>query len=958
MNKFSSRQHLLVALVAVTGIIFARANLVKLFFIPSSYGQTTTSTPPAAPTGLFVSGSSPTYIGIYWNDNSIDESEFIIERRFNGGAWSQVGSVVGNVTTKATTNVNTIYTDNNLSGAGIYDYRVKACNSAGCSSESSITSRTIDAEAPAVPSGLTATYSSTAGSVTVSWTDNSTGEWGFRLKRRVQGSGDWFGLASVFNNSTGGSVSFNDTYQLAINTTYDYVVRSYNTYESADSNIVTVTTGNTSGGDTTVPSVPANVTATLISSSSILISWTASTDNVAVSVYRIYRNGSEISWVSSPTLSYTNIGLSPGTSYSYTVAAQDSSNNLSAQSASVSATTLIPNLTTTSPTSACVGGEGRVPGLPTCLMPENLAGTAWNEVDNATGKVLNGAVCSVGVCGRNGEWRTWPSNKLLNGRYYSNGYPENSTYIQTPFNGAYWGKYYTNGVWEVSGGGIVQPGSSQIIYPPLSTTPTTTTTQTTTTNPSPAPSSIPASTPPPAITPTPTPVSTTSTPTPTTPTSTPAQPTSTPIAQCLQSGGLWCYSDYPASLLGYCAPAKSACERGDQAPLAALPQPPAIGLRASDQFLADRRAVLQDLRALERLVKRDIIEVDAKQLKVFKEKIISLKAGNEGDFSALQAYRDQIMSLQSDAPTNTERESTIDPRLEARALQQLKQGLRLFERHIKTIEAKVIKIEKSGITIDVAIKETIAKAKDMALQVKKAKAYSDIQDIAEQMPDVGQALNDALPRLEELLRLPRVLRLVDRRIADGEKAIKQASALAKRLKLDAANNLEAMRGIITNAKSTVAAVKTGGATEGLLDTLQEQVFDPLDEIFDLAEHIRAVASVRQAVNQAAANVKRYEARLRRLKAGSEDRQTASELLGKFKEQLVGLKALSTQKLTADIGDQIIDKLNAMEDLKVELEDAMDLASPDATQEQIKQLFSAPSEKIKPFKVEQLEQGVL
>ena len=92
-------------------------------------------------------------------------------------------------------------------------------------------------------------------------------------------------------------------------------------------------------------------------------------------------------------------------------------------------------------------------------MPENLAGTAWNEVDNATGKVINGAVCSVAVCGRNGEWRNLHN---ANGTYYPNGYPPNSTYIQTPFEYAYWGQYFTNGVWQTGSGGIVQPGSSQI----------------------------------------------------------------------------------------------------------------------------------------------------------------------------------------------------------------------------------------------------------------------------------------------------------------------------------------------------------------------------------------------------------------------------------------------------------------------------------------------------------------
>ena len=108
-------------------------------------------------------------------------------------------------------------------------------------------------------------------------------------------------------------------------------------------------------------------------------------------------------------------------------------------------------------------------------MPENFPGSTWNEVSNSSGVVINGAVCSPGVCGRNGEWRTWPSNKLLNDRYFTNGYPENSTYIQSPTSGASWGKYYTNGVYETSGGQIYQPGSST---PMSATNPTATPTAT------------------------------------------------------------------------------------------------------------------------------------------------------------------------------------------------------------------------------------------------------------------------------------------------------------------------------------------------------------------------------------------------------------------------------------------------------------------------------------------------
>jgi hypothetical protein len=135
-------------------------------------------------------------------------------------------------------------------------------------------------------------------------------------------------------------------------------------------------------------------------------------------------------------------------------------------------------------TQPCTGGDDRTPGLPQCLMPEGLGGSAWNLVDNNSGVVINGAVCSEAVCGRNGEWRQWPADRKLNDRLWPTGYPEGATYIQTPFDGAYWGRYFTNGVYEVNGGGILQPGSRTIIWPvqtpaPRVDTPTVTSESTT-----------------------------------------------------------------------------------------------------------------------------------------------------------------------------------------------------------------------------------------------------------------------------------------------------------------------------------------------------------------------------------------------------------------------------------------------------------------------------------------------
>jgi len=89
--------------------------------------------------------------------------------------------------------------------------------------------------------------------------------------------------------------------------------------------------------DTTPPSIPTNLTVTAVSSTQINLSWTASTDNVGVTGYRVYRGGTQIT--TSATNSYSDTGLSSSTTYTYIIAAYDAAGNTSNQSSSASATT-------------------------------------------------------------------------------------------------------------------------------------------------------------------------------------------------------------------------------------------------------------------------------------------------------------------------------------------------------------------------------------------------------------------------------------------------------------------------------------------------------------------------------------------------------------------------------------------------------------------------------------------
>ncbi|QNA45211.1 PQQ-dependent sugar dehydrogenase [Lacibacter sediminis] len=79
--------------------------------------------------------------------------------------------------------------------------------------------------------------------------------------------------------------------------------------------------------DAEAPSVPANLSADFITTSSFVLKWNASTDNVGVTGYDIYRNGVKIN---SSTLTYTSYsvtGLAANTMYNMTVRAKDAAGN-------------------------------------------------------------------------------------------------------------------------------------------------------------------------------------------------------------------------------------------------------------------------------------------------------------------------------------------------------------------------------------------------------------------------------------------------------------------------------------------------------------------------------------------------------------------------------------------------------------------------------------------------------
>lgn len=89
--------------------------------------------------------------------------------------------------------------------------------------------------------------------------------------------------------------------------------------------------------DTAAPSTPTGLSASGITSTSVNLAWAAATDNVGVTGYKVFRNGTQVATVTGT--SYAATGLTAATAYSFTVRAHDAAGNTSAASAALNVTT-------------------------------------------------------------------------------------------------------------------------------------------------------------------------------------------------------------------------------------------------------------------------------------------------------------------------------------------------------------------------------------------------------------------------------------------------------------------------------------------------------------------------------------------------------------------------------------------------------------------------------------------
>lgn len=220
------------------------------------------------------------------------------------------------------------YQLNGISQGVSHDYVVKAIDGSFNEHASAVFNFTLgggsDTQAPTAPTLTSSNV--TENSVTLSWsgaTDN-VGVTGYKV---YQDASEITNLATSSYQVTG----------LTTSTSYAFTVLTYDAAgnQSVLSNTENVTTS--AASDTQAPSVPNGLSASNETSNSFALNWNASSDNIAVTGYKVYLDGVLNQSVGNTGASVS--GLSASTNYSVTVLSLDAAGNESAQSAALPVTT-------------------------------------------------------------------------------------------------------------------------------------------------------------------------------------------------------------------------------------------------------------------------------------------------------------------------------------------------------------------------------------------------------------------------------------------------------------------------------------------------------------------------------------------------------------------------------------------------------------------------------------------
>lgn len=296
---------------------------------------------PSVPTGLFESGNSYSGITLSWDSSTVADGCSL-----SGYHVYRNGVYIGD-----SSGTNTSYTDTGLSSGTSYNYDIVAFDSgSNTSTTSSIVSMSSEADnvAPTIPTNFTGSAPNAA-SVVLSWTGSvdlpnpgAVGLKGYYIYRNNSSTPTYTvsGISTTYTDSL-----------VNPSTTYKYAIAAFDNNGNVSALTADISVSTLAPICSASPTAPSNLATNAQTVSTVNLSWTASVPGLGCSLagYQIYRNGTIITTAPPSSNRFSDIGLSPSTSYVYSIKAINTDGHISANTSGLTVQTSVDTSIPSSP---------------------------------------------------------------------------------------------------------------------------------------------------------------------------------------------------------------------------------------------------------------------------------------------------------------------------------------------------------------------------------------------------------------------------------------------------------------------------------------------------------------------------------------------------------------------------------------------------------------------------------
>ncbi len=299
--------------------------------LSKSVTATTLAAAPTPPSHLSFSDVTTSGVVLTWPDSATNESGYHVYRSTDGANFTLLTSLPANSTS---------FADNGLTSGTTYYYKVGAYGSTGEGLSPGFPVTTLvptphvaSSPAPFAPTGVSFT-NATSNSIALNWTDSANAD-GYHVYRSTDGAN-----FTLVGNLGPTAAAWTDT-GLAASTSYSYVIGAYNSGGEGQSAALSASTL------VAAPNAPTSPAYTNVTTTGATLNWTAPAGNSQTGYY-IYRstdntNFTIVGTLAANAVSWTDTGLSPSSTYYYSVGAFNAGGEVNSAPSAVTTAIGAPN---------------------------------------------------------------------------------------------------------------------------------------------------------------------------------------------------------------------------------------------------------------------------------------------------------------------------------------------------------------------------------------------------------------------------------------------------------------------------------------------------------------------------------------------------------------------------------------------------------------------------------------